>query len=60
MAMKANLLFMSTSAFLQTMLANRLPIPLIEGFGELMRLTAPRLKPQSIRKSCIHCISNPI
>jgi len=28
--MKPNLLFMSTSAFLQTMLANRLPIPLIE------------------------------
>jgi len=28
--MKPNLLFMSTSAFLQQMLANRLPIPLIE------------------------------
>jgi len=34
--MKANLLFMSTSAFLQTMLANRLPIPLIEVRANIM------------------------
>lgn len=36
MGMKANLLFMSTSAFLQHMLANLLPIPLMDVIANII------------------------